>query len=188
MKVLLFLSVGLGLTWALQDQTNVPVAPYFVPEQVTGSWHTFKLAATDPSVVEEGGAYRCFMTGIVLLDNGNLNVTYLHREDGKCVEKFYIAKKTETPGRYTFDYQGKNFLTFMDVTEDYTIIDLESKVGSLIVTELHGKSLSTSDVGWDYYFSHTCRRGISPLDIEDLSFSRKLPFLRRASSVGTEPQ
>ncbi|EDL93540.1 rCG45818, partial [Rattus norvegicus] len=43
------------------------------------------------------------MTGIVLLDNGNLNVTYLHREDGKCVEKFYIAKKTETPGRYTFD-------------------------------------------------------------------------------------
>lgn len=34
MKVLLLLSVGLGLTWALQDQTNVPVAPYFVPEQV----------------------------------------------------------------------------------------------------------------------------------------------------------
>ncbi|XP_063140885.1 trichosurin-like [Rattus norvegicus] len=177
MKVLLFLSVGLGLTWALQDQTNVPVAPYFVPEQVTGSWHTFKLAATDPSVVEEGGAYRCFMTGIVLLDNGNLNVTYLHREDGKCVEKFYIAKKTETPGRYTFDYQGKNFLTFMDVTEDYTIIDLESKVGSLIVTELHARSLSTSDVGWDYYFSHTCRRGISPLDIEDLSFSRECDTL-----------
>lgn len=50
--------------------------------QVTGSWHTFKLAATDPSVVEEGDAYRCFMTGIVLLDNGTLNVTYLHRYFG----------------------------------------------------------------------------------------------------------
>lgn len=34
MKGLLLLSMGLGLTWALQDQTNVPVAPYFVPEQV----------------------------------------------------------------------------------------------------------------------------------------------------------
>lgn len=40
--------------------------------------------------------------------------------------------------------QGKNYLTFVDVTEDYTIIDLEnqSKGGSLIVTELHGKCCS----------------------------------------------
>lgn len=35
---------------------------------------------------------------------------------------------------------GKNYLTFVDVTEDFIIIDLEnqSEEGSLIVTELHG--------------------------------------------------
>lgn len=40
--------------------------------------------------------------------------------------------------------QGKNFLTFVDVTEDSIIMDLEnqSKGGSLIVTEHHGKCCS----------------------------------------------
>ncbi|XP_052040636.1 salivary lipocalin-like [Apodemus sylvaticus] len=162
MKLLLLLSVGLGLTWTLQDQTLVPVQQGFHPEQVIGSWYTLILASTDPSAIEEGGAYLCYMTGIVLLDNGSLNVTYFHREDGQCVKNFYIAEETDTPGRYTFEYHGKNYLTFVEVTEDFIIIDLEnqSEEGSLIVTELHGKTLSTDDIGWDHYYSYICRRGI----------------------------
>ena len=40
MKLLLLLSVGLGLTWTLQDQTLVPVQQDFHPEQVMlwGLW------------------------------------------------------------------------------------------------------------------------------------------------------
>lgn len=49
---------------------------------MTGPWKTLNLASTNRSVIEEGGAYRCFMTGIVHLDNGNLNVTYFHRYSG----------------------------------------------------------------------------------------------------------
>uniref|UniRef100_A0A8C6I7J1 Lipocalin 11 n=1 Tax=Mus spicilegus TaxID=10103 RepID=A0A8C6I7J1_MUSSI len=166
MKLLLLLSVGLGLTWALQD---------FHPEQVTGPWHTLKLASTDRSLIEEGGAYRCFMTDIVLLDNGNLNVTYFHRKDGKCVKEFYIAEETDTPGHYTFEYQGRNSLTFVHVTEDFAIMDLEnqSEGGTTIVIEFHGRSLSTDELGWERYLVHTRRRGIPPENIVDLSLSRR---------------
>lgn len=34
MKRLLLLTVGLGLAWTLQDQSEVPVQPGFSPEQV----------------------------------------------------------------------------------------------------------------------------------------------------------
>lgn len=36
--------------------------------------------------------------------------------------------------------QGKNYLTFVDVTEDFTIMDLEnqSEGGTVLVSELHG--------------------------------------------------
>lgn len=47
--------------------------------QVAGPWQTIKLGATNRSVIEDGGAYLCFMTGIQILANGNLNVTYFHR-------------------------------------------------------------------------------------------------------------
>ncbi|XP_052578377.1 epididymal-specific lipocalin-9-like [Peromyscus californicus insignis] len=140
MKLLLLLSVGLGLAWTLQDQSQVPVQPGFSPEQVTGPWETLKLASNDRSVVEKEGAYECFMTGIVLLDNGNLNVSYFHRKDGKYMKEFYVAEKTDTPGRYTFEYHGKNYLTFVAVTEKFTIMDLENQRDGnpLIVVELHG--------------------------------------------------
>ncbi|OBS67935.1 hypothetical protein A6R68_03525, partial [Neotoma lepida] len=139
MKRLLLLTVGLGLAWTLQDQSQVPVQPGFSPEEVTGPWNTLELASTDRSVIEEEGAYECFMTGIALLDNDNLNVTYSHRKNGKYMEEFYVAEKTDTPGRYTFDYYGKNYLTFVAVTKDFTIMDLENqKEGNpLIVVELH---------------------------------------------------
>ncbi|XP_028628619.1 major urinary protein-like [Grammomys surdaster] len=176
MKLILLLSVGLGLTWTLQDDIlDASVLQGFDPKQVTGSWYTLKLASTDRSVIEEGGAYLCFMTGIALQDNGNLNVTYFHREDGKCVKKFYIAEETGIPGRYTFEYQGTNYLTFVDVTEDFIIMDLEnqSKGGTVIMSELHGRSLSTDEIEWQLYYIHTRRRNIVPENIVDLSLTRR---------------
>ncbi|KAH0506930.1 Vomeronasal secretory protein 1 [Microtus ochrogaster] len=108
--------------------------------KVTVTWKTLSLASTNRSVIEEGGAYQCFMTGIVRLANGNLNVTYFHRKDGKCVKEFLVAEKTDIPGRYTFEYQGKNYLTFVAVTKDFLIMDYENhREGNiLIVVELHG--------------------------------------------------
>ncbi|XP_040600806.1 trichosurin-like [Mesocricetus auratus] len=173
MKRLLLLTVGLGLAWTLQDQSEVPVQPGFSPEQVTGQWSTVNLASTDWSVIEEGGAYRCFMTGIALLDNGNLNVTYFHRQGGKCVKEFYVAEKTGIPGRYTFEYQGKNYLTFVAVTEEFTIMDLEnhSEGNTLIVVELHGRTLYAGKRGLEPYKRHTSRRGIAPDSIVDVSLN-----------------
>uniref|UniRef100_A0A8C6RKB3 Lipocalin 11 n=1 Tax=Nannospalax galili TaxID=1026970 RepID=A0A8C6RKB3_NANGA len=162
MKSLLLLSIGLGRAWA---------QPGFHPEQVEGPWTTFKLGSTDQSVIEEGGAYCCFMTGITLLENGNLNITYFHRKDEKCVKDFYIAEKTDTPGRYTFEYQGKNYLTFVVVTNDITIIDLDNHSDSsiLMVVELHGRTLSLGGLGLEPYRKHTSRRGISQGNVVDLS-------------------
>ncbi|KAL6036701.1 hypothetical protein STEG23_001070 [Scotinomys teguina] len=107
--------------------------------RVLGRWHTLRLASNDRSVIEEEGDYECFMTGIDLLDNGNLNVSYLHRKGGKYMKEFYVAEKTDTPGRYTFDYHGKNYLTFVAATEKYTIMDLETERNGkpLIVVEFH---------------------------------------------------
>lgn len=47
--------------------------------QVEGFWYTRQLGSTDRSVIEEGGSYRCYMSSIRVLDNGNVNVTYFHR-------------------------------------------------------------------------------------------------------------
>ncbi|XP_012884812.1 PREDICTED: uncharacterized protein LOC105995590 [Dipodomys ordii] len=137
--LLLLLSVWLGLARAGQDQSQVPVQPGFSPEQAEGHWYTIKLGATNPSAVQEGGAFRCFMTNIRGLENGNLNVTYFHRKDGKCVKEFYIAERTNTPGRYTFEYGGRIYLTFVVLNHDVAIMDLESHsdAGPFIVVELH---------------------------------------------------
>uniref|UniRef100_A0A8D2DWQ3 Lipocalin/cytosolic fatty-acid binding domain-containing protein n=1 Tax=Sciurus vulgaris TaxID=55149 RepID=A0A8D2DWQ3_SCIVU len=142
---LLLLGVWLGLAWAQQDQSPVPVQPGFDPEQVEGPWHTIKLGATNRSVIEEGGSYLCFMSDIKLLEDGNLNITYFHKEDGVCVQEFYIGEKTSTPGRFTFEYEGKNFLTFVATGRDFLIMDLENhnEAGVLIVVELHGRSPPT---------------------------------------------
>ncbi|KAK7795768.1 hypothetical protein U0070_011584 [Myodes glareolus] len=173
MKFLLLLAVGLDLAWAQQDQSQVPVQQGFSPDQVTGPWKTLSLASTNRSVIEEGGAYRCFMTGIVHLDNGNLNVTYFHRKDGKCVKEFFVAEKTDIPGRYTFEYQGQNYLTFVAVTKDYVIMDFENQWegNTLIVVELHGRTLFSGKLGLPAYLKHTARRGIGAGNIEDVSLN-----------------
>uniref|UniRef100_A0A8D2H920 Major urinary protein 20-like n=1 Tax=Urocitellus parryii TaxID=9999 RepID=A0A8D2H920_UROPR len=174
---LLLLSLCLGLAWAQQDQSLVPVQPGFHPEQVEGPWHTIKLGATDPSVIEEGGSYLCSMSGIKLLEDGDLNITYFHRKDGKCVQEFYIGKKTNTPGRYTFEYEGKNFLTFVAVDDGFLIMDLENRreAGALVVVELHGRTFLVNEVGQEAYRKHTLRRGIQPDNIVELSAHGKPP-------------
>ncbi|XP_047379598.1 lipocalin Can f 6.0101-like isoform X1 [Sciurus carolinensis] len=168
---LLLLGVWLGLAWAQQDQSPVPVQPGFHPEQVEGPWHTIKLGATNRSVIEEGGSYLCFMSDIKLLEDGNLNITYFHKEDGVCVQEFYIGEKTSTPGRFTFEYEGKNFLTFVATGHDFLIMDLENhnEAGILIVVELHGRTFLVDKEGQEVYRKHTLRRGIGQDHIVDLS-------------------
>lgn len=70
--------------------------------------------------------------------------------------------------------QGKNYLTFMDVTEDYTIMDLEnqSKAGTLIVTEHHGKCCSHPQpkegrkcLKLERRLGRAGRRGLEPLSL-----------------------
>ncbi|XP_069922868.1 major urinary protein 20-like [Oryctolagus cuniculus] len=167
----LLLSLLWSLAWALQDQRQVPVQPAFRPEQVEGRWHTIKLGATDRAAIEEGGSYRCYMSSIRLLENGDLKVTYFHRQDGRCVEDFYIAEKTDSPGRYTFEYEGKNYLTFVAASDDFVIMDLEnhSDRGQLIVAELHSRAPWAGELGQEAYRKHTQSRGIRPDDVVDLS-------------------
>ncbi|XP_059115096.1 major urinary protein-like isoform X2 [Peromyscus eremicus] len=142
--------------------------------KVTGSWETLELASNDRSVVEEEGAYECFMTGIDLLDNGNLNISYFHRKDGRYINGFYVAEKTDTPGRYIFEYHGKNYLTFVAVTEKFTIMDLENQRDGnpLIVVELHGRTREAGKLGMVHYRRQTARRGILPSNIVDVFFKR----------------
>ncbi|XP_005408606.1 PREDICTED: major urinary protein-like [Chinchilla lanigera] len=175
---LLLLSLGLGLACALQDPEEVPVQPGFRPEEVEGPWQTLKLGATDRSVIEEGGAYRCFMTSIRNLGNGNMNVTYFHRnEHGKCVEEFFIGEKTDTPGLYTFEYKGKNTLTFVAVGSDFTIMDFQNDNLDLAVVELQVRppSLSVSPPGQEAYSKHLSRRGIGSDNTEDLTVQARCP-------------
>ncbi|EHB11624.1 Major urinary proteins 11 and 8, partial [Heterocephalus glaber] len=95
--------------------------------QVEGPWHTLELAATNRSVIMEGGSYRCFMIGLRTLRNGNLDVIYFQRnEDGNCVKESVTGEKTDTPGVYTFQYKGKNTLTFVAAGSDFVIMDFEN--------------------------------------------------------------
>ncbi|XP_058528461.1 allergen Fel d 4-like [Ochotona princeps] len=168
---LLFLSLGLGLARAQQDESQVPAQPGFHPEQVEGFWYTRQLGSTDRSVIEEGGSYRCYMSSIRVLDNGNVNITYFHRQNGRCVEDFYMGEPTGSPGRYTFQYEGLNYLTFVAVGEDFVVIDLENHnaSGQLVVAELHSRTPLASELGQQAYNRHTHRRGIQPGDTVDLT-------------------
>ncbi|KFO21503.1 Odorant-binding protein 2b [Fukomys damarensis] len=137
---LLLLSLGSVLAYALQDRSEAPVQPGFQPKEVEGPWHTLELAATNRSAIVEGGSYRCFMIGARILGNGNLNVTYFQRNaDGKCVKEFFIGEKTDTPGVYTFEYKGKNVLTFVAVGSDFAVMDFENNSLDLVVVELQAR-------------------------------------------------
>ncbi|XP_048193456.1 allergen Fel d 4-like [Perognathus longimembris pacificus] len=173
----LLLGVCLGLAWAGQDRSPVPVQPGFSPEQAEGAWHTVALGASRPSAVQEGGAFRCFMTDVRGLGNGDLNVTYFHRKDGECVKEFYIAERTDAPGRYTFEYQGTVYLTFVVLNDDFAIMDLENHGadGVLVVVELHGRSVSAGRRGLEAYGKHVASRGLRPSDTVDLGLERKPP-------------
>ncbi|XP_006863867.1 PREDICTED: uncharacterized protein LOC102831863 [Chrysochloris asiatica] len=119
----------------------VPVQPGFQAEQVQGRWTSVKLGSTNRSAIEEGGDYRCYMSSIKLLKDGNLKVTYFHRTNDQCTEEFFIGKKTAIPGQYEFDYEGKNYMTFVVVTHDFLVVDTEnmSSNNHLVVVELFGR-------------------------------------------------
>ncbi|XP_063100159.1 beta-lactoglobulin [Cavia porcellus] len=191
--LLLLLSLGLGLACAQGDSGEAPVQPDFQSEkalgppvgpslqvapvlQVEGPWHTLELGATDRSTIEEGGAYRCFLTSIRNLANRNLHVTYFQKNnDGKCVEDFFIGEETDTPGRYTFEYKGKNVLTFVAVGEDYVIMDYENIDLGLVVVELLARPPSLSPPGREAFRKYLSRRGIGPDAVEDLTVQARCP-------------
>ncbi|XP_010607196.1 major allergen Equ c 1-like [Fukomys damarensis] len=177
---LLLLSLGSVLAYALQDRSEAPVQPGFQPKEVEGPWHTLELAATNRSAIVEGGSYRCFMIGARILGNGNLNVTYFQRNaDGKCVKEFFIGEKTDTPGVYTFEYKGKNVLTFVAVGSDFAVMDFENNSLDLVVVELQARPplLSVSPPGREAYSEHLSRRGIGLDNVEDLTVQARCPSL-----------
>ena len=71
---------------------------------MTGAWKTLNLASTNRSVIEEGGAYQCFMTGIVRLANGNRNVTYFHRYSG-VLQGHVLSTTSQMPSSLGFRFR-----------------------------------------------------------------------------------
>ncbi|XP_006900704.1 PREDICTED: uncharacterized protein LOC102850000 [Elephantulus edwardii] len=188
-EMLLLLCLGLSLARAASEPQPVS-PPDFHADQIEGQWFSIKLGATDWSAIKEGGSYRCFMSTIKTLKNGDLKVTYFHREEGRCKKEFYIGKKTDRPGRYMFEYEGTNYVTFEKVTSDYALVVTENRSykNGLVVLELYGRSRNVVQEGQMEFLELAARSSIPSENIVDLSAYRK-PVLEGSSPTrGANPR
>ncbi|XP_074083624.1 trichosurin-like [Macrotis lagotis] len=109
---LLLLSLGLALVCGLQPEysrsnEDLSDEQEDLLKQVSAHWHTLILAASNNTLIEEGGPFRIFVQNITV-ENGNLNGFFLTRKNGQCIPLSLVALKTNEAGHFKLNYHGTN--------------------------------------------------------------------------------
>ncbi|XP_020509804.1 lipocalin [Labrus bergylta] len=142
-----------ALTCALSAFADVMPIADFDLQKMAGKWYLVGFATNAPWFVNHKAGMKMGTAVVTPTEGGDMDLSYANlNADGTCWRMTHLAKKTETPGRYTFHSQlwnNDNDMRIVDVVyDDYALVHtIKTKEGvSEVLNKLYSRSSEVSDV------------------------------------------
>ncbi|XP_047205205.1 lipocalin-like [Girardinichthys multiradiatus] len=140
-----------ALTCVLAACADIMPLPDFSLEKIAGKWYMAGFATNAQWFVTNKDTMKMGTAMLAPTDGGDLDLSYATlNADGTCWRMTHLAKKTDTPGRFTFHSQvwnNDNDMRFVDVVyDDYAVAHtIKTKEGvSEVLNKLYSRSNETS--------------------------------------------
>ncbi|KAM8823779.1 prostaglandin D2 synthase b, tandem duplicate 1 [Spinachia spinachia] len=122
-------------------------------EKMAGKWYIVGLASNAQWFVDQKAEMKMGTTVVVPTADGDLDLTYANLQaNGTCWRMTHLAKKTDTPGRFTFHSQtwnNDNDMRVVDVVyDDYALVHtIKTKEEAVdVLNKLYSRTPQVSDV------------------------------------------
>ncbi|XP_012719337.1 lipocalin [Fundulus heteroclitus] len=142
-----------ALTCVLAACADITPVPDFSLENIAGKWYMVGFATNAQWFVNHKDTMKMGTAKLAPTDIGDLDLAYATlNADGTCWRMTHLAKKTDTPGRFTFHSQvwnNDNDMRFVDVVYDnYAVVHtIKTKEGvSEVLNKLYSR---TSEISAD---------------------------------------
>ncbi|CAL1596829.1 unnamed protein product [Knipowitschia caucasica] len=129
----------------------VPVSDFDLAK-MAGKWHIIGFATNSEWFVNHKADMKMGTSIVTPTEGGDMDLSYANlKDDGTCWRMTHLAKKTETPGRFTFHSQrwnNDNDMRIVDVVYDnYVLIHtIKTKDGvSEVLNKLYGRNTQVSE-------------------------------------------
>nr|ACQ58731.1 Lipocalin precursor [Anoplopoma fimbria] len=150
-------------------------------EKMAGKWYIVGFATNAQWFVNNKAGMK-MGTAMLVPTAGDLDLSYANlNADGTCWRMTHLAKKTETPGRFTFHSQiwsNDNDMQIVDVIyDDYALVHtIKTKNGvSEVLNKLYSRTPGTSDVPQQKFTQLSLETGILPDNIAILPENGECP-------------
>ncbi|KAK7879421.1 hypothetical protein WMY93_030757 [Mugilogobius chulae] len=128
-----------------------PVADFDLAK-IAGKWYLVGIATNSAWFVSHKDGMKMSTSVMTATENGDLDMSYANlNADGTCWRMNHVAKKTDTPGRFTFyseTWKNDNDMSFIDVVYDnYAIVhNTKTKDGvSEVLIKIYSRTAAASD-------------------------------------------
>ncbi|XP_072306768.1 prostaglandin D2 synthase b, tandem duplicate 1 [Eucyclogobius newberryi] len=140
------------LLCALAVCADVPPVADFDLAKMTGKWYNVGFGTNSAWFVNHKDSMKMGVAIITPTDVGDMDLTYANlNADGTCWRMTHLAKKTDTPGRFTFHSQrwnNDNDMRIIDVVYDnYAVVHtIKTKDGvSEVLNKLYSRTPEASE-------------------------------------------
>ncbi|XP_056155487.1 lipocalin-like [Lampris incognitus] len=171
-----------GLLCALCASAGRMPVEDFNLEGMAGKWYMVGIATNAQWFVSHKGDMKMGTSIVVPTAEGDMDLTYSNlNADGTCWKMTHLAKKTETPGRFTFTsraWNNENDMRIVDVVyDDYAVVhSIKTKDGvSDVFNKLYSRSPDTSADLQQKFTDFAIETGILPENIIILPKNAECP-------------
>merc|ERR1712035_56276 len=161
---------------------NVTPMADFDLSKVGGKWYLVGFATNAQWFVNHKAGMKVGTATLVPSDTGDLDLSYANlNADGTCWRMTHLAKKTETPGRFTFRSQAwnnDNDMRIVDVVYDnYALVHtIKTKDGvSEVLNKLYSRTPEVSEDLQQKFINFSLQTGINSDNIVILPANGECP-------------
>ncbi|XP_077364895.1 lipocalin-like [Festucalex cinctus] len=151
-------------------------------QRMAGKWYMVGFATNAPWFVNNRASMKMGTAVIVPTEEGDMDLKYAHtKDDGTCWTMTNLAKKTETPGRFTFRSQvwnNDNDMRVVSVSyDDFALIHtIKTKDGvSEAFNKLYTRSPEVSVALQQSFTDFSAETGVLPENIAILPNAPECP-------------
>ncbi|GAA6228347.1 lipocalin-like [Lates japonicus] len=159
----------------------VPVSDFDL-EKMAGKWYIVGFATNAQWFVNHKTGMKVGTAVVVPTPGGDLDLSYANlNADGTCWRMTHLAKKTDTPGRFTFHSQiwnNDNDMRIVDVQyDDYALVHtIKTKDGvSEVLNKLYSRTQEASAAMQQKFIQYSQENGILPDNIVILPKNAECP-------------
>ncbi|KAG5268128.1 hypothetical protein AALO_G00208550 [Alosa alosa] len=163
--------LGVLLCSAFTFAEVMPMA-HFDLQQMAGKWYMVGFATNAQWFVNHKASMKMGNAILTPTAGGDLDLTYANlNSDGSCWRMTHLAKKTETPGRFTFRSQrwnNDNDMRVVDAKYDEfaLVYTVKTKDGvSEVLNKLYGRSADLSPELLEKFKQFSLETGIAPENV-----------------------